>query len=577
MENKEKKEIKISLKVFIIIFLILFIGFVIFVESIHTDVKKNLFANGTISTDTELNITENKVISENIKEKTSIEKNLSAEFSSIELSFLKLENQKENKLYSPLSLKYALKMLEDATSGTSKEQITNLLKNSKITKYESNENMSLANSLFVKNTFESEIKKDYIKNLEKNYNADVIFDSFETADNINAWVNDKTLKLIPEIVQNEDLENTDFALINALAIDMDWEEKFIMHRGCDGTYPSTEFLHEKRKFDSDVDWEVQREKGIDVYDITNVSSNTFINETEELKVSGMKVYATINNYDIVNELGEENIKQIVGDDYRKFAKGEPHDTEHAYGDFPLSDATTDEGIDKDLEEFLPTYISQLDSNYHNSGSSSDFSMYIDENVKIFAKDLKEYDGTTLQYIGIMPRQENLDTFINNITEDSLSNYISNLKTLSYENFKEGVVTRITGFIPKFDFEYSLDLKEDLKIFNLTDVFDSKTANLSNLTDAQGAFIENAIHKANIEFTQDGIKAAAVTMIGGGGGGCPYDYVFDVPVEDIDITFDRPYMFLVRDVKSNETWFIGTVYEPLLWENEPENNDQYYYY
>ncbi len=37
-------------------------------------------------------------------------------------------------------------------------------------------------------------------------------------------------------------------------------------------------------------------------------------------------------------------------------------------------------------------------------------------------------------------------------------------------------------------------------------------------------------KANIEFTQDGIKASAVTMAGGMGAGEFFDYVFEVPIE-----------------------------------------------
>ena len=54
------------------------------------------------------------------------------------------------------------------------------------------------------------------------------------------------------------------------------------------------------------------------------------------------------------------------------------------------------------------------------------------------------------------------------------------------------------------------------------------------------YINDAKHKANIEFTQDGIKAAAATFIGGYGAGEPFNYEFDVPVEEIDITFNKPY-------------------------------------
>ena len=137
-----------------------------------------------------------------------------------------------------------------------------------------------------------------------------------------------------------------------------------------------------------------------------------------------------------------------------------------------------------------------------------------------------------------------------------------------ENFKDGYLTYIHGYIPKFSFEYELSLKDDLKKMGVTDVFEQGKSNLSNMTDDDSLYIDSAKHKANIEFTQDGIKAAAATMAGGAGAGDWYDYFIDMPTENIDISFDKPYMFLIRDKKTGETWFVGTVYEPLDIKDEP---------
>ena len=69
------------------------------------------------------------------------------------------------------------------------------------------------------------------------------------------------------------------------------------------------------------------------------------------------------------------------------------------------------------------------------------------------------------------------------------------------------------------------------------------------------------HKADIDFSNEGIKAAAVTMgTGMGAGGYGFEYKWDVPVETIDMTFDRPFLFLIRDKDTGEVWFAGTVYE-----------------
>ena len=108
--------------------------------------------------------------------------------------------------------------------------------------------------------------------------------------------------------------------------------------------------------------------------------------------------------------------------------------------------------------------------------------------------------------------------------------------------------------------------EDLQKLGIEDVFDINKADLSKmLTDnAEKQYIGDATHKAMIEFSNDGIKAAAVTVMGGmGSTGCfvDFDHVYDVPVEEIDLTFDKPYLYIIRDKATGEVWFTGAVYNP----------------
>jgi serine protease inhibitor len=109
--------------------------------------------------------------------------------------------------------------------------------------------------------------------------------------------------------------------------------------------------------------------------------------------------------------------------------------------------------------------------------------------------------------------------------------------------------------------------EDLQAIGITDVFDSSKADLSGITGDKSAVIDSASHKANIEFSNNGIKAGAATSMGGKGNmDCVFDYVYDVPTKTIDITFDNPYLFLIRDKNTKEVWFVGTVYEPKAYQN-----------
>lgn len=163
------------------------------------------------------------------KNESENKETIKGDTSNFDITFLKMENQKANKIYSPLSIKYALKMLEEGTEGESKLQISNVLGNETLKKYNSNSNMAFANALFAKDSYENKIKNSYISTLKTKYNAEVKVDSFSSPENLNSWVSNKTLNLIKDLFEEVD-KNTVFMLINALAIDMDWEDKFIKTR-----------------------------------------------------------------------------------------------------------------------------------------------------------------------------------------------------------------------------------------------------------------------------------------------------------------------------------------------------------
>ena len=78
-----------------------------------------------------------------------------------DLYFLQLENNSKNSVYSPLSIKYALAMLNEGTGGESHEQIKNIIGDYKPKKYNNNDHMSFANALFIRDTYNSQINDEY--------------------------------------------------------------------------------------------------------------------------------------------------------------------------------------------------------------------------------------------------------------------------------------------------------------------------------------------------------------------------------------------------------------------------------
>lgn len=548
MENRKKINVKLF-AIILILFIIIAPAFVgIIMNNNNSHIDNEITGGNSSPKDTrQYAITDNNL-------------------SKFDLSFLKFENEKVNKIYSPLSIKYAFKMLEEATSGNAKQQISNIVEAYNLTKYNSNENMALANAFFIKNSYKNNVKENYINLLKTNYNANVEFDDFTNATNINNWVKNNTLELIPELLQDSDLEGLDYALVNALGIDMEWKHKFLEY-----------FYEDNPNITAYVSYNHARKQNEEYefcwYADSTLWSKKFDNNQT---VSSMEVYASLNNYDPIEALGgEDKIKEIVYTDFKDWAQGTGKYTNQYNGsdDDAFNGDFSETNIKKvfdawfNANEYQSGYIAELKENYGRVDYTTDFSIYVDDNVKVFSKDLKEYDGTTLQYIGIMPIKEDLNNYISNISHTDILNLIDNLKELKRENFKDGYLTHIHGYIPKFSFEYDLALKDDLAQMGVTDVFEPGKANLTNLTDDNSAYIATAKHKANIEFTQDGIRAAAATEAGGAGAGAWYDYFIGMPTEEIDITFDKPYMFLIRDKETAETWFVGTVYEPLDANNE----------
>ena len=220
-ESTKTKSPKIStiLLICIIVVLLAIVAGLLIVASLK---KKTSQGGETAISQTETTISSANSEKFNAPFKYDLKNN---QLSNFDIAFLKAENKKENKIYSPLSIKYTLKMLEEGAKGNSKQQISNVLEDYVVTKYTSNSNMSLANALFIRDTFKDKVNPNYASNLQSKYNAEVVYDSFANATNVNNWVKNKTLNLLPEVLDTI-RDDQDFLLINSLGIDMEWKNKF---------------------------------------------------------------------------------------------------------------------------------------------------------------------------------------------------------------------------------------------------------------------------------------------------------------------------------------------------------------
>ena len=158
----------------------------------------------------------------------SFERVKKSEEGSFSTTFIRKSNEQigqENYMISPYSVEIALNMLRDGTSGNTKKQIEDALGKRVINNLSVNKNIKIANGLFVKDLYKKDISNKYVKGLKNDYSADVIYDEFKTPKVINDWVNNKTDKMIPVLLDQVDA-NFVLAIVNALAINEEWENSF---------------------------------------------------------------------------------------------------------------------------------------------------------------------------------------------------------------------------------------------------------------------------------------------------------------------------------------------------------------
>lgn len=474
-----------------------------------------------------------------------------AGISDFDFKILKLKNTDENVVYSPLSIKYALAMLADGAAGESKTQITNLIGDYTPKLYTNSENLAFANAMFVRNDRKDNILSTYTDTLQQKFGAEVLYEPFTSVEPFNNWASDHTLGIIKSIVTDDDIDaDSYFMLLNALAIDMNWNNQLQCKFQADKAGVPCKMYNVKFAHENYTDR--VKDIGGSLRDFENM---TFANNSE---VKSATIGATANRYDIIKELGRDHIVSTVLQAYDEWVT-EVKNSEN-YQKYPDN---------YDLDFDIDKYMEELGANYGQVSESTDFYFYDGESEKVFSKDLQTYDDTALQYVGVMPKNASLAEYIKDLSADKIRQLVNEAKDASVDSsYEDGVVTKISGQVPFFNFSHQLKLKEDLKALGITDVFSPDDADLSNMTTlvsdtapSRNSYIQVAVHKADIDFSNDGIRAAAATALVGGmgaGGLERFDYKWDVPVKEVNMTFDQPFMFLIIDKGTGEVWFTGTV-------------------
>ena len=127
-----------------------------------------------------------------------------------------------------------------------------------------------------------------------------------------------------------------------------------------------------------------------------------------------------------------------------------------------------------------------------------------------------------------------------------------------EAFNAGLLQAITEGIvyvsvelsmPKFEFEADLSLADTLAAMGMPAAFGG-AADFSGMTGDRELFVSDVIHKAFVSVDESGTEAAAATAV--------IMKRLAIMEPQVQVTIDRPFLFLIRDIETNAILFVGRV-------------------
>ncbi len=155
------------------------------------------------------------------------------------LKLLRKLNKKGNTIFSPLSITNALGMTANGTNGKTRTEIESVIANGmdieEFNKYiadysgfnRSNKGITVANSVWVRDSYAANIKSDFLSRCKGIYKSQVFKTEFDStgANKINYWINQKTNGKITKAVESlEDIHA--MVLVNAVHFKANWLSTF---------------------------------------------------------------------------------------------------------------------------------------------------------------------------------------------------------------------------------------------------------------------------------------------------------------------------------------------------------------
>jgi len=154
-----------------------------------------------------------------------------------------------------------------------------------------------------------------------------------------------------------------------------------------------------------------------------------------------------------------------------------------------------------------------------------------------------YKGGDLAMVIVLPRKPNgLPAVEKQVSADALPKWLA-----------ASGVRPVRVWLPRFRIEVGSSPADALRDLGMKAAFDPQAADFTGLI-GERVSLTRVAHRAFVEVTEEGTAAAAVSGIGG-------NLPAPVPPPPVDFRADRPFLFLIRDVKHGTILFLGRLTNP----------------
>ena len=178
-----------------------------------------------------------------------------------------------------------------------------------------------------------------------------------------------------------------------------------------------------------------------------------------------------------------------------------------------------------------TFLSSTESRFLDDGKATGF--------------IKPYAGGKYAFVALLPNEGiSLSDYVAWLDGDALSKTLTDAKEIT-----------VFTSIPKFEVNYSIELRSTLNAMGMTAAFDAGCADFSGLgTSTEGnIFIDSVLHKTYLSLDERGTRAGAATAITYSDGSSLGEYRF--------VDLDRPFVYVLIETEGNTPLFVGVLNDP----------------